>query len=181
MRTKLLIAGLVLIWICANATQAVAQSGTVGWVGVAGACELDSGSAGHKTVFGTVSFSGTSSGNIKLNCWIDGITRMNPSDVNAWGLIFKNDNGFVGGTNLCTVTGQFVSVPNNKSVPSTVIGSFSTAGHSYSGWTTADPLPLSQFLNMDSNTYGVSITLHRNTNATCNPQVWVTFAENIIF
>lgn len=69
MKTRLIIAAMALT--LASAMQALAQSGTVGWVGVAGACSIDSKSATHKISFGTVMFSGTASGNITVNCPID--------------------------------------------------------------------------------------------------------------
>jgi hypothetical protein len=179
MKTKLVIIGLVTLSL-ASATQARAQSGIVGWVGVAGACAIDSRSAGHHTSFGTVTFAPTASGNINLTCLVDGTTRINPQDVNAFGLIFNNDNGIVGGVDKCTISSQFVGRSNSTGF-FTLLGTFTTAGHPYSGFTTADPFPISATLDFDKNTYVVSITLHRVTGATCNPALWVTFAEQIIF
>lgn len=178
MKTRLMIMALALT--LASATHALAQGGTVGWVGVAGVCSIDSKSAAHKISFGTVSFNGTASGNIILNCPIDAVTRMDPTAINAWGLIFKNDNGLVGGVNKCTISAQFVQVPNSNPAVPILLGTFTTAGKPYSGFTTVDPLPIGAFLDVNNNNYMVSITLNRVAGATCNPQLWVTFAENII-
>ncbi|HKV77577.1 MAG TPA: hypothetical protein VJP02_05530 [Candidatus Sulfotelmatobacter sp.] len=178
MKTKLIIAAVVLT--LASAIQALAQGGTVGWVGVAGACSIDSKSAPRKISFGTVSFNGVASGNIYVNCPIDAITRIDPLSVNAWGLIFRNDNGVVGGVNKCTISAQFIQVPNSNPTLPVLLGTFTTAGTSYSGFTTVDPLPIGAFLDVNNNQYVVSISLNRVSGATCNPQIWVTFAENII-
>lgn len=178
MKTRLIITAIVLT--LAGATQALAQGGIVGWVGVAGVCSVDSKSAAHKTSFGTVSFAGTASGNITLNCPIDAVTRIDPTAINAWGLIFNNDNGFVAGVNKCTISAQFVQVPHSNPTLPILLGTFTTAGKSYSGFTTVDPLPIGAFLDVNANTYVVSITLNRLGGATCNPQIWVAFAEDII-
>jgi len=178
MKARLIIVAISLT--LASATHALAQSGIVGWVGVAGVCSIDSKSAPHKTSFGTVSFNGTASGNIYLNCPIDAIMRVDPTAINAWGLIFNNNNGFVGGVNKCTVSAQFVQVPHSDPNHPSLLGTFTTAGTSYSGFTTVDPLPIGAFLDVNANTYVVSITLNRVSGATCNPQVWTTFVEDII-
>lgn len=178
MKARLIVIAIALT--VASATQALAQGGIVGWVGVAGACSIDSKSAAHKTSFGTVSFNGTASGKIILNCPIDAIMRVDPTAINAWGLIFNNDKGIVGGVNKCTVAAQFVQVPNSNPVLPILLNTFTTAGTSYSGFTTVDPLPIGAFLDVNANTYMVSITLSRAAGATCNPQVWVAFAEDII-
>jgi hypothetical protein len=179
MKNKLIIVAIALA--LASATHALAQGGTVGWVGVAGTCAIDSRSAAHKISFGTVSFNGTASGNITLNCPVDAVTRVDPTAINAWGLIFNNTNGFVGGVNKCTISAQFVQVPNSNPTLPILLGTFTTAGTSYSGFKTVDPLPIGAFLDVNNNQYMVSITLNRVAGATCNPQLWVTFAENIIF
>ena len=178
MKTRLIIVAIALT--LASATHALAQSGIVGWVGVAGTCSIDSRSAAHKISFGTVSFVGTASGNITLNCPIDAVTRLDPTSINAWGLIFNNTNGFVGGVNKCTISAQFVQVPNSNPALPILLDTFTTAGTSYSGFTTVDPLPTRAFLDVNNNQYMISVTLNRVTGATCNPQLWVTFAEDII-
>jgi hypothetical protein len=178
MKSKLFIAAVAMLSL-AISTQARAQSGIVGWVAVSAVCPVDSKSAAHKTSFGTVSFSGTASGNINMTCIFDGTTRINPQDVNAFGLIFNNDNGFVGGVNNCSISASFVGRSNSSGLL-TLMGTFSTAGHSYSGFTTVDPIAISPAIDFDRNTYVVTLTLHRMAGATCNPSVWVTFAEEII-
>jgi hypothetical protein len=163
----------------AISTQARAQSGIVGWVAVSAVCPVDTKSAAHKTSFGTVSFSGTASGNINMTCIFDGTTRINPQDVNAFGLIFNNDNGVVGGVDKCSISATFGARSNSTGVL-TLLAAFSTAGHSYSGFTTVDPIALGAPIDFDHNTYFVTLNLHRIAGATCNPSVWVTFAEEII-
>lgn len=96
------------------------------------------------------------------------------------GLIFRNDNGFVGGVNKCTISAQFVQVPHSNPTLPVLLGTFTTAGTSYSGFTTVGPLPIGDFLDVNANTYVVSINLNRVSGATCNPQIRVAFAENII-
>ncbi|HXM99005.1 MAG TPA: hypothetical protein VN982_11070 [Candidatus Dormibacteraeota bacterium] len=181
MKTKLFIITLATLSL-AVVPQARAQGGIVGWVAVAGACSVDSSSAAHRTSFGTVSFATGASGFIFLTCPVDGITRINPSDVNAFGLIFNNDNGHIPGIRVdhCTISASFVERRNSTGV-STVTGSFSTAGTSYSGFTTVDPIAIHAPLNFDKNTYVVNITLHRFKGVSCNPAAWATFAEDIIF
>src|SRR5256885_10303727 len=77
MKTRMLILAFALSFACAS--EAVAQSGEVGWSEVVGGCTVESGSANHLTSFGVVSFAPAAYGNIYLDCPVTGITRVDPS------------------------------------------------------------------------------------------------------
>jgi hypothetical protein len=137
--------------------------------------------------FGTVSFANNSFGDIVLQCVMDWTTRVDPTNINAWGIVFKNDNGFVNNTNPCAITADFrdftTALPTGTVISN---GKFSTANTSYSGFTYLDPagnpnspFVITAFLS-DGDQYGIRVTLHRATNATCNPTLWGVFAEEII-
>jgi hypothetical protein len=117
---------------------------------------------------------------------MDWATRVDTSYINAFGLIFNNDNGFVGGVDNCTLTANFRDLSAAIPQGTIISGTFSTAGQSYSGFTNLDPngngmspFAMTAFLN-DTDQYGVRIDLYRAKGATCNPTVWATYAEEII-
>jgi len=181
MKTRMLILAFALSFACAS--EAVAQSGEVGWSEVVGGCTVESGSANHRTSFGVVSFAPAAYGNIYLDCPVTGITRVDPSYINAFGLIFNNDFGHSLPVDYCTVSADFLDKANNNAgaVPVS-LANFSTSGNSYSGWTTVPGIALRAFLNFDTDTYMVRIHLVRRKTilTSCNPSVWATFAEEVI-
>ncbi len=153
--------------------------GIVAWTAVPANCTISRG-GGLKanTGNGGVTFHPTSYGTISLSCYVTSLMRVDPTAVNAFGLTFINNNGFVGGVNQCTISSTVGAYPYAGGFP-TAIGAFSTAGQNFTTQETAN-VPLTDFLNVDTNMYTVSISLVRQTGATCNPIVAATFLEEVI-
>ena len=184
MKTKLFIAVLALS--LAGATQARAQVifstspiGVVAWGEFAPLCRITSGAGlASINVSQGITFGNTAHGTINLACSVPAVMRVDPSALNAFGLTFYNDNGFVNGVDQCSVTTTTGAYPYAGGLP-TLIGAFSTLGQVFSGRQTAN-IPLTAFLDVNSNLYLISISLTRRTGATCNPKVVTTFMEEVI-
>jgi len=170
----------------ANATQARAQVifstgpiGIVAWTEVPKDCTIFKG-AGLAAAVGNggITFKTSSYGTITLACYVTAIMRVDQSSVNAFGLTFVNNNGFVGGVDQCLISSTVGAYPYAGGFP-TAIGAFSTAGQNFTSPETAN-VALSDFLNLDTNMYKVSIALVRKTGVSCNPVVAATFLEEVI-
>jgi len=184
MKTKLFImalaAGSLGIATQARATVILSTGpiGIVAWDEMPSFCKTNSGAGLASFTGGGVTFRPTSSGTIAISCFVTSIMRVDPSSVNALGLTFKNDNGFVGGVDQCKITIQLGAYPYAGGLP-TLIGSFSTSGQSFTGRQTANA-STSDFLRPDTNMYIVGVVLSRNSGAACNPVVYDSFLENVI-
>lgn len=184
MKTKLFLAVLALG--LTVATQARAQVifssgpiGVVAWGKFVPLCKITSGAGlASINVSGGITFSSTGHGTINLVCDVPAMMRVDPSAINAFGLTFYNDNGFVGGVNQCSVSTTMGAYPYAGGFP-TLIGAFNTLNQTFSGRQTAN-IPLTAFLDVNNNLYLISVSLTRQTGATCNPKVVTTFLEEVI-
>lgn len=186
MKTKLSALAIALFLAATIAVPARAQTtiistsplGIVGWTERAADCRIVRGAGLANVGAGTVTFRTTSFGTIALECQPTAIMRVDPTALNALGLTFRNDNGFVGGVDECLVSDTIGAYPYGGGLP-TLVTDFSTAGQSFSGVETANTA-LTATLTYDLNMYLVGITLTRKTGATCNPIAVATFLEDVI-
>jgi hypothetical protein len=152
--------------------------GIVGWNSRATDCRIVSGAALASLTTGSVTFRPGTHGSINLECQASTIMRVDPTAINALGLTFQNDNGFVGGSNPCTVSTTIGAYPYAAGLP-ILVAAFSTAGQAFSGRETAN-IPLTATLDYNNNMYLVGISLNRVNGATCNPIAVATFLEEVI-
>lgn len=185
MKTKMLVATVALVVTMAFTGQGHAQTifssgplGIVGWTSRAADCRIVSGAGLAALNSGSVTFHPASHGTINLECQASTIMRVDPTALNALGLTFQNDNGFVNGTNPCTIITTIGAYPYVGGLP-TLVAAFNTSGQSFSGLQTAN-IPLTAFLSYDLNQYLVGISLSRANGATCNPIAVASFLEDII-
>jgi hypothetical protein len=185
MKTNVSVLAIALVLTTAIATQARAQVifstgpiGIVGWNSRAADCRIVSGAGLASLTTGNVTFRPTARGSINLECQASATMRVDPSALNALGLTFQNDHGFVGGANPCTVSTSIGAYPYAGGLP-ILVAAFSTAGQSFSGLQTAN-IPLTAVLDYNNNMYLVSISLTRANGATCNPIAVATFLEEVI-
>lgn len=185
MKTKFTALAIVLVLTLAIAGQARAQVifssapiGIVGWNSRAADCRFVSGAALASLTSGSVTFRPASHGTISVECQASVIMRVDPTALNALGLTFQNDNGFVNGANPCTVSTNIGAFPYAGGL-ATLVAAFSTAGQSFTGQQTAN-IPLTAFLNYDTDMYLISISLTRANGATCNPAAVASFLEDVI-
>jgi hypothetical protein len=182
MKTKVSVFAIELVLTAALATQARAQIistgpiGIVEWNSRAVDCRIVSGAALASLTTGNVTFRPAARGTINLECQTG--VAMNASVINALGLTFQNNNGFVGGTNPCTVSTSMGAYPFVGGLP-LLIAAFSTSGQTFSGQQTAN-IPLTAFLDYNNNMYLIAVSLTRAPGATCNPVAVATFLEEVI-
>ncbi len=186
MKTKASVLAIALFLAAAIAIPARAQTtiistnpiGIVGWTERAADCRIVRGAGLANVASGTVTFRANSFGTITLECQPTAIMRVDPTALNAFGLTFRNDNGFVGGVDQCLLSVSVGQYPYGGGFP-TSLGGFSTAGQSFTGVETANTA-LQGTLAYDNNMYLVSVALVRNGGATCNPIAVATFLEDVI-
>ena len=186
MKTKAFVLAIALFLAATIAIPAQAQTtiistdpiGIVGWTERAADCRIAHGAALANVATGTVTFRANSFGTIALECLPTAIMRVDPTALNALGLTFRNDNGFVGGVDHCLLSVNIGAYPYSGGLP-TLVTAFSTAGQSFTGVETSNT-NLGATLTYDTNMYIVSVALVRNTGATCNPIAVATFLEDVI-
>jgi hypothetical protein len=185
MKTRIFMLALTLALAGSIATQVQAQTiissapiGVVGWTSRAADCRITSGAGLASLSTGNVTFKPAASGTISLECQTTAVMRVDPTAINAFGLTFRNDNGFVGGVDQCKLLTTIGSYPYAGGLP-TLIGAFSTAGQTFSGVETAN-IPLTAFLDYNNNMYLIGISLTRVSGATCNPVAVASFLEDVI-
>jgi hypothetical protein len=152
--------------------------GIVGWTERAADCRIVRGAGLATLNSGTVTFRANSFGTITLECQPTAIMRVDPTAINALGLTFRNDNGFVGGVDHCLLSVSLGAYPYNGGLP-ILVTDFSTAGQSFTGVETSNTATTAT-LTYDTNMYLVSVALVRNTGATCNPIAVAAFLEDVI-
>ena len=186
MKTNVSFLALALVLTAAIATPARAQVvifstgpiGIVGWDSRAVDCRIVRGAALANLATANVTFKPLKYGAIGLDCQVSAIMRVDPGFLNAFGLTFNNDNGLVGGVDQCFISTTIGAYPYQTGLPILVSG-FSTAGQVFSGIQTAN-IALLDFLDVNNNTYSVSIYLSRASGATCNPIAFATFLEEVL-
>ena len=186
MKTKVFVLAIALFLAATIAIPAQAQTtiistsplGIVGWTERAADCRIVRGAGLANVATGTVTFRTASFGTISLECQPTAIMRIDPTAVNALGLTFRNDNGFVGGVDQCLLSISLGAYPYAGGLP-ILVTDFSTAGQSFTGVETSNTATTAT-LTYDTNMYLVGITLTRKTGATCNPIAVATFLEDVI-
>jgi hypothetical protein len=152
--------------------------GLIKWSSMAPGCFVNSTSSALVNVNnGTVTFNGSAYGDIYLTCPVQSLM----GDVNAFGFSLRNDNGYVGGINRCSIDGKVVS-------KSTTTGAVHVLTFP-SSWN----LPLSGFHSLTgalsttihpsdftSNMYWVVLHLYRDATLSCNPVADGAFLHYVI-
>jgi hypothetical protein len=185
MKIKLLILAMAVLGF-ASALPAVAQVifsttpiGVLGWGTQVSACRIASGATLASIDTSFIDFKSGKYGTIDVVCEVPAFPDLIGLGANNFGLTFNNQSGYVGGVNECEISTALVfNHWGNIKHPGN-IGFFDTAGHVFSGATTAN-VGMTAIPDFTTNLYSINILMTRQTGVPCNPQMQAAFVQEVI-
>jgi hypothetical protein len=158
----------------------VDTKGIIEWSSMASGCSLTGTATASVNVFGgSVTFNGTSFGDIFLSCPVSSLM----GQVNAFGFAMRNDNGYVGGVNHCYADSavmrqdKYTGVVSKLASPSTWNLSLLTGPH----WITGALSTIVQESDLNNGLYWVVLHLNRDATLSCNPEADAAYLHYVIF